>query len=111
VTEEGLKMNFYDHLPLPLFQGEIQRQTRGRGGGFKLPEGRNKRIFSRSTAQGADSITSSFKALKNRFSGSIDPSLIYEIEINQSVSPRHSTDALLDGHTYLSAETKRMLIV
>jgi len=34
-------MNQYEHLPLPIFQGDVPRQTRGRGGGFKPPAGRN----------------------------------------------------------------------
>ena len=34
-------MNTYDHLPLPVHQADVQRQTRGGGGGYKLPEGRD----------------------------------------------------------------------
>ena len=79
-------MNTYDHLPLPVYQANVQRQTRGGGGRYKPPEGRNRSTFSQETAQKADAITSSFQSIRRSFSGNINPSLIYEIEINQTIN-------------------------
>jgi len=103
-------MNSYDHLPLPVFQGDIQRQTRGGGGGFKYPEGRDKGTFHRNTISAADSIAASLETLKNKFSGSINPSLIYEVEINQrNVSPDifEKTLAAMGIHILSVAENKK----
>lgn len=80
-------MERHQHLKLPLFQGDIKRQKRGGGGGFSLPQGRNKAQFTQQAIQKAESISHSLSSLKKQFSGKIDPKLIFEIEINQSVSP------------------------
>jgi len=80
-------MEKHQHLKLPLFQGNVERQKRGGGGGFSLPKGRNKAQFSQQATQKAESLSSQFSTLKNQLSGKIDPTLIFEIEINQSVSP------------------------
>jgi len=80
-------MEKYEHLKLPVFKGNVERQKRSGGGGFSFPAGRNKQTFTQQVTQKADDLVSSFTALKNKFSGKIDTSLIYEIEINQSVSP------------------------
>jgi len=77
-------MEQYEHLKLPLFQGNIERQTRGGGGGFKMPQGRNKAQFSQQASQKADDLSKAFSASKKRLSGKIDPTLIFEIEINES---------------------------
>lgn len=77
-------MKTYAHLPLPVFQANIQRQTRS-GGGYKFPEGRNKSTYSQETTQKVDDIISSFRTVKNKFAGNINPSLIYEIKVNQGV--------------------------
>ena len=80
-------MEKYEHLKLPVFKGNVERQKRSGGRSFSLPAGRDKRTFTQQVTQKADELISSFSALKNKFSGKIDTSLIYEIEINQSVSP------------------------
>jgi Subtilase family len=79
-------MQRHDHLKLPLFQGNIERQTRGGGGGFKMPQGRNKAQFSQRASQIANDLSRAFSASKKQLSGRIDPTLIFEIEINQSIS-------------------------
>ncbi len=73
------------HLRLPIFKSNIERQKGGGGGSYSLPNGRNRTTFSQQATEKADSLTQSFSELKQKFSGQIDPSLIYEIEINQSV--------------------------
>jgi len=40
-------MNTYEHLPLTPYQGEVQRQTRRGGGGFKNVDERIKSDYSR----------------------------------------------------------------
>jgi hypothetical protein len=77
-------MDKREHLKLPLFKGNVERQKRG-GGGFSEPTGRDKSDFAHQSSQKADELTTSYSTLKQKFSGRIDPSLIYEIEINQSV--------------------------
>lgn len=78
-------MDKREHLKLPLFKGNIDRQKGGGGGGFPVPTGRKKSDFAHQSSQKADELTMSYSTLKQKFSGRIDPSLIYEIEINQSV--------------------------
>ncbi|EIM62386.1 S8 family peptidase [Desulfobacter postgatei] len=80
-------MERHDHLRLPIYHGNVERQKRGGGGGYSLPEGRRKAAFSRTARRKAETISQSFATLKRKFAGRITPSLIYEIEINQSVSP------------------------
>ena len=80
-------MNEYEHLRLPLYQDNLPRQKGGSGGGFTIPEGRDKSQFSQQSVRKTDVLVKNFSALKNRFSDRIDPSLIFEIEINQSVYP------------------------
>ncbi len=89
-------MNTYDHLPLPVHQADVQRQTRGGGGGYKLPEGRDKRSFSQEVTQKADDILNTFQSVKSKFTGNINPSLIFEIEVNQGVNP-DSFEAILSS--------------
>jgi len=78
-------MDKREHLKLPLFKGNVERQKRGGGGGFSMPTGRDKSNFAHQSSQKADELTTSYSTLKQKFSGRIDPSLIYEIEINQNV--------------------------
>ena len=78
-------MEKYEHLRLPPITENIERQTRAGGGGYTSPSGRNKADFARQAVQKADEIKSSFANLKNKFSGKVSPSLIYEIKVNQSV--------------------------
>jgi len=74
-----------EHLKLPIFINSVERKKRNAGGGFSLPDDRNKSAFSQKATQNADNLILSFSQLREKFSGNIDPSLIYEIEINQSV--------------------------
>jgi hypothetical protein len=101
-------MEKHQHLRLPLFQGNIERQKRG-GGGFSLPQGRDKAHFSQLRNQQANNLSSAFSKLKKQFSGRIDPTLIFEIEINQSVSPDafEQTLASMDIHVLSVAEGKK----
>ncbi len=103
-------MNKYEHLPLTHYQGEVQRQTRRHGGGgYKLPVGRNKSDFSRETKRNVDNVINTFKAVKTKYSGIINPSLIFEIEVNQSVDYNSLEDILssMGIHILSSAENKK----
>ncbi len=79
-------MEKYEHLRFSPIVGNVDRQTRRGGGGYTAPSGRNKADFAQQALQKADAIKSSFTNLKNKFSGKVNPSLIYEIKVNQSVS-------------------------
>ena len=102
-------MNSYEHLPLNSYQGEVQRQTRGGGGGFKLPANRTKNNYSRETIQKSETVISSFNTIKNKYSGILNPSLIFEIEINQGVDFKslEQTMAAMGIHILASAENKK----
>jgi hypothetical protein len=80
-------MNKYDHLPLIVYKGEIQRQTRSGGGGYKALDEREKSRYSIEIKKKAEDILDSFKGIKKSFRGITNPSLIFEIEVNQSVDP------------------------
>ncbi len=102
-------MEKYEHLRFPPIAGNVERLTRGGGGGYTSPSGRNKADFARQALQKADSIKSSFISLKNRLSKSINPSFIFEIKINQSVSPDGFEDELarMGIHVLSVAENKQ----
>ncbi|NJO17795.1 MAG: hypothetical protein HC877_19310 [Thioploca sp.] len=102
-------MQQYAHLKLLLFAENVERQKKGGGGGYKLPKGRNKLEFSQQAIQDANNIKSNFTILKNKFSGNLNPTLIFEIEINQSVSPDNFEKELtgMDIHVLSVAENKR----
>jgi len=102
-------MNSYEHLSLPVYNAATERQKRGGGGGFKIPQGRNKSEFSQTASQKADAIGTSFQEIKRKFSGKINPSLIYEIEINQSVAPEafEKTLTSMGIHVLSIAENKK----
>ncbi len=93
----------------PVFKGNVERQKRGGGGGFSLPSGRNKSAFSMQAKQKADNLIKSYSKLKQKFSGQIDPSLIYEIEINQSVNTEgiENTLSSMGIHVLSVAEGKK----
>lgn len=102
-------MEKFEHLPLAPYQGEVQRQTRGGGGGYKLPEGRNKSDFTRETTNNVDNIINTFGAVKTKYNGIINPSLIFELEINQSVDYK-SIEQIMSSmgiHILSSAENKK----
>ena len=99
----------YEHLPLNPYQGEVQRQTRSGGGVFPLPTGRSKNNYYRETNQKTNSVISSFRSVKNRYSGIVNPSLIFEIEINQNVD-FNSIESIFSSmgiHILSSAENKK----
>lgn len=102
-------MKQYQHLKLPLFKANIDRQKRSSGGGFSLPQGRNKAQFSQKVKQESEKLSQSFSALKNQFSGKIDPTLIFEININQSVftDAFETTLASMGIHILSVAEGKK----
>ena len=101
-------MERYDHLKLPLFKADIERQKRGGGGGFKLPEGRNKNQFSQQAQQTSEQLSQTCADLKTKFPN-IDPKLIFEININQSlaVDAFEQTLAGMDIHVLSVAEGKK----
>ena len=75
-------MEKYQHLKLPLFQGDVERKKRETVViKYDFPKQRNKAQFSQQAKQITGNITSNFSALKERLSGRIDPTLIFEIEI------------------------------
>lgn len=102
-------MNRYNHLPLTSYQGDIQRQTRRGGGFYQLPNGRQKNIFSAETSRKTDTIIGSLRSLQSKYRGIIHPSLIFEIQINQSVDYK-TLDHIFTGmgiHVLSSTENKR----
>lgn len=88
------------HLRLPLFQGNVERQ-KGKGGGGFLPPKRDKTEFTQQAIEKAERMGRDFSALKKKFDGIIDPSLIFEIKINQSVSPTGFDDTLNSMGVYV----------
>ncbi|MDQ6957214.1 MAG: S8 family peptidase, partial [Mariprofundaceae bacterium] len=101
-------MEKHDHLKLPLFKGEIERQKRGGGGDYKLPDGRNKSQFSQQAQQKSEQLSQTCADLKNKFPN-IDPKLIFEINIDQSlaVDGFEQTLASMDIHVLSVAEGKK----
>ena len=101
-------MEKYDHLKLPLFKADVERQTRGGGGGFKMPEGRDKNQFSQQAQQKSEQLSQSCASLKTKFP-KIDPELIFAININQSLSidAFEQTLAGMDIHVLSVAEGKK----
>ncbi len=72
-----------EHLRLPLVIENIPRKKHG-GGGNKVIN-RNKVDFTQKQINNIDNIKKSHSELKSRFNGIINPSLIFEIDINQNV--------------------------
>jgi len=101
-------MEKYDHLKLPLFKADIERQKRGGGCGFKIPDGRNKNQFSLQAQQKSDQLSQTCTDLKTKFPN-IDPKLIFEINIDQSlaVDAFEQTLAGMDIHVLSVAEGKK----
>lgn len=75
----------YEHLSLPPYLRGLERRKRQPGGGFTFPEGRNKREYYREVSGKAREITKSYSELKEKFSGKVNPNLVYRISVNQSV--------------------------
>ncbi|MDM8540590.1 S8 family peptidase [Desulfococcaceae bacterium HSG9] len=102
-------MEKLNHLKLPVFKDNVERHKRSGGGGYSLPSGRSKSTFAQQASQRADELTNIYSELKQKYSGEIDPSLIYEIEINQAVYPE-SFDKTLSSmgiHVLSVAEGKK----
>ena len=102
-------MKSYDHLPLRPLDGEFNRKKLGGGGGYQIPEGRDKRKYIDETLDKAKSIISSHEIIKNKFQGIVNPSLIFELEINQSVNFKTIKNELskMDIHILSTAENKK----
>jgi len=102
-------MQKYEHLRLPLTEGNSERRKKIGGSGYNLPLNRNKSEFARQAIQNADAIKDAFTTLKKKFSGNVNPTLIFEIEINQSVpyDVFEKTLASMDIHILSVAENKR----
>jgi hypothetical protein len=54
-------MEKHQHLKLPLFESNVERKKRGGGGGFSLPQGRNKAQFSQKARLQAQQLNISLK--------------------------------------------------
>lgn len=80
-------MEKYNHLRLPIIEKKIERKKKGGGSGYTLPKGRNKTEFSQQAVQKAEEMAISFAHLKQKFHGILNPGLIFEIEVNQTVYP------------------------
>jgi hypothetical protein len=103
-------MNRYEHLPFAPYHNEVQRRKPSGGGGpYQMPSGRQKSVYSQKINRKADQVVSSFKRLKNHYSGIIKPSLIFELEINQSVDVASIEKTLtsMGIHVLSSAENKK----
>jgi hypothetical protein len=79
-------MNSYSHIKINEIQGDIKRKKHG--GGKYDHKNRNKSSYVANTKSNANSVIRTFNNLKERFKGIITPSLIFELEINQSVDPK-----------------------
>ncbi len=101
-------MEKHQHLKLPLFQGEIERKKGSRGGGFSLPTNRNKSEFSQQAKQTSEALSQGFSEIKRQFPR-INPSLIFEVGINQNLSVENfeQTLASMGIHVLSVAEGKK----
>lgn len=101
-------MEKYDHLKLPLFKADINRQKRSGGGGFEMPADRDKNKFSQQAQQKSEQLNQTCADLKTKFPN-IDPKLIFEININQSLSVEafEKTLAGMDINVLSIAEGKK----
>jgi len=77
-------MKQYEHLNLPEYQHIFERQKKGFSK-FKFPEGRIKRNFAERQEEKINEISADFNSLKDKYKEKIDPNLIFELKINQSV--------------------------
>jgi len=102
-------MEKHQHLKLPLVNENINRKKQGGGGGYSLLGGRDKAKFSQNAIQNCKIISQKFEIFKKQLSGKIDPTLIFEIKINQGLSPDafEKTLSSMDIHVLSVAEDKK----
>lgn len=75
----------YEHLKLPKIDQEYDRSKYG-GGGYKTVKGRNKNDFYQTQIKTFQNFKQGQDFLKKHYGKYFDPSLIFKIEVNQSVS-------------------------
>jgi hypothetical protein len=101
-------MEKHNHLKLPLFKANVKRKKRGGGGGFEIPDGRNKHQFSQQLQQKSEQLSKTCADLKTKFP-MIDSKLIFAININQSlaVDAFEKTLTRMDIHLLSVAKGKK----
>jgi subtilisin family serine protease len=100
----------YEHLSLPRVIGGLERKKQGGGGGYSFPKDRQKREYYKEINDNAEKIAQSYEELKVKYSGKLNPHLIYQISVNQSVDYSSFEKILnsMGGITVLSvAENKQ----
>ena len=88
-------MDKLEHLPLSEFRANLERKKSGGGGGYTLPEGRSKRVYSQTQIKKAQAISHNFSKLKEQYKGCLDPHLIFEINVNDKVDTTTFENELL----------------
>ncbi|MEL4026665.1 S8 family peptidase [Lysinibacillus endophyticus] len=79
-------MNYYEHLRLPEFNGNLNKKKRNNGfPRYDMPAPRDKKDYYSGMKSNIDEISRSFQQIKQKFSGKINPNLIYRLKVNQSV--------------------------
>lgn len=85
----------YDHLFLPRYKGDLEKRKRNsRVSGYSFPDGRVKKDYYKEINEKVLNISRSFKELKEKYNGKINPNLIYKINVNQSVNITNFEKAL-----------------
>jgi hypothetical protein len=88
-------MERLEHLKLPVFRSGLNRYKRPAPIKIKNLNNRSRSDFGRNAISKSQDISNSFNDLKQKFHNTpIDPSLIFEIEINQGVGTKSFEDAL-----------------
>jgi len=102
-------MEKHQHLKLPLVIGNVNRKIHTGGAPPALPKGRNKAFFSQNAIQESKKISQKFATFKKQLSEKIDPTLIFEIKINQGIFPDAFDKILssMDIHVLSVAEDKK----
>lgn len=100
----------FDHLSLPTFKEDLEKRKRNtKGGGYTFPKGRVKEQFFNDVNSKANIIASTFRELKEKYNGKINPNLIYRITVNQSVDINSFAQSLhaMGGISVLSIAENR----